>query len=48
MPTILTKPPNGIALSPYSVSPTCLLHTVGPNPTKYWVTFAPNAFAGIM
>ncbi len=33
---------------PYSVSPTCLLHTVGPKPMKYWVTLPPNLFAGIM
>ena len=33
---------------PYSVSPTCLLQTVGPKPMKYWVTFPPNFLAGIM
>jgi hypothetical protein len=35
-------------LTPYSVSPLRVLQTVGPNPMKYWVTFPPNAFAGIM
>jgi hypothetical protein len=35
-------------LTPYSVSPTFLLQTVGPNPMKYCVTFPPNALAGIM
>ncbi len=33
---------------PYSVSPRCVLHTVGPNPMKYWLTFPPNFLAGIM
>ncbi len=33
---------------PYSVSPRRVLHTVGPKPMKYWVTFPPNRFAGIM
>ncbi len=48
MPTILTYPPSGMALMPYSVSPRCLLQTVGPKPMKYCVTFPPNALAGIM
>ena len=45
MPTILTKPPNGIALMPYSVSPLRNDQSVGPNPAKYRVTFMPNALA---
>ena len=45
MPTILTKPPNGSALIPYSVSPRQVDHSVGPKPTKYLVTFMPNFFA---
>ena len=34
IPTILTNPPTGKALMPYSVSPRCVDHTVGPKPTK--------------
>src|SRR5207249_8374963 len=45
IPTIFTKPPSGIALSPYSVSPRRNDHRVGPNPAKYRVTFIPNALA---
>ena len=42
---ILTKPPNGSALIPYSVSPRQVDQIVGPKPTKYLVTFMPNFFA---
>ena len=42
---ILTKPPSGTALMPYSVSPFCLDHRVGPNPAKNWVAFMPNLLA---
>src|SRR5690606_26927677 len=45
IPTILTKPPTGSALIPYSVSPRRNDHRVGPNPTKYRVASMPNAFA---
>ena len=45
IPTILTKPPNGRALIPYSVSPRQVDQIVGPKPTKYLVTFMPNFFA---
>src|SRR6266851_809041 len=45
VPVILTNPPSGSALTPYSVSPRILDQSVGPNPTKYWVTFIPKAFA---
>ena len=38
---ILTKPPAGIALTPYSVSPFVRDHNVGPNPTKNFVAFMP-------
>ena len=48
MPTIRMKPPIGIALTPYSVSPRLVDQTVLPKPTKYWVTFTPNFFAGHM
>ena len=41
MPTILTKPPAGIALKPYSVSPRCRDQIVGPKPTKNCVAFMP-------
>ena len=34
MPTILTKPPSGSALIPYSVSPRQVDQIVGPKPTK--------------
>ena len=34
IPTILTKPPAGIALTPYSVSPFWRDQMVRPNPTK--------------
>ena len=34
MPTILTKPPRGSALIPYSVSPRQVDQIVGPKPTK--------------
>src|SRR4029077_7084193 len=37
---------SGTAFSPYSVSPLRRDHTVGPNPTMYWVTLTPNFFAG--
>jgi hypothetical protein len=45
IPTIFTKPPSGIALSPYSVSPRRNENRVGPKPAKYRVTFMPNALA---
>jgi hypothetical protein len=45
MPTIFTKPPAGMALTPYSVSPLRRDQTVWPNPTKNWVTFIPNFLA---
>ena len=45
IPMILTKPPNGRALIPYSVSPRQVDHRVGPKPTKNLVTFMPNFFA---
>ena len=41
MPTILTKPPAGMALMPYSVSPRVRENTVGPKPTKNCVAFIP-------
>ncbi len=34
IPTILTNPPTGRALMPYSVSPRQVDHSVGPNPMK--------------
>ena len=40
-----TKPPSGMPLRPYSVSPRLNDHRVGPKPTKYWVTFMPKALA---
>ena len=45
MPTIFTKPPAGIALTPYSVSPFRRDQSVGPKPTKNWVAFMPNFLA---
>src|SRR5262249_12582582 len=45
MPTIFTKPPAGIALTPYSVSPLLRDQIVRPNPTKNWVAFIPNSLA---
>ena len=45
IPTILTKPPAGIALTPYSVSPFWRDQMVRPNPTKNWVAFMPNSLA---
>ena len=45
MPTILTKPPTGKALTPYSVSPFRRDQSVWPNPTKNWVAFMPNFLA---
>ena len=42
---ILTKPPNGRALIPYSVSPRQVDQMVGPKPTKNLVTFMPNFLA---
>ena len=45
MPVILTNPPNGRTLIPYSVSPRRVDHSVVPKPTKYWVTFMPNFLA---
>ena len=33
-------------MTPYSVSPICLLHTVGPKPMNHWGTLQPNFFAG--
>jgi hypothetical protein len=38
MPPSVTKPPSGIALMPYSVSPRLREKTVGPKPTKYFGT----------
>src|SRR5512138_1734311 len=48
IPTILQKPPSGIALRPYSVSPRRHEKIVGPKPTKYFVTFMPKRLAVIM
>jgi hypothetical protein len=45
IPTILTKPPAGIALTPYSVSPRRKDHNVGPKPAKYCVAFMPKRLA---
>src|ERR1700733_4212758 len=45
MPTILQKPPSRIGLTPYSVSPRRIDHSVGPKPRKYLVTFMPNFLA---
>src|SRR5215207_3087116 len=45
IPTIFTKPPAGIALRPYSVSPRRKEKTVGPKPAKYWVAFIPKPLA---
>src|SRR3989440_6105324 len=45
IPTIFTKPPSGMALRPYSVSPRWKDHRVGPKPAKYRVTFIPNRLA---
>src|SRR5262249_37308573 len=45
VPTICTKPPAGIALTPYSVSPLLRDQIVRPNPTKNWVAFIPNSLA---
>ncbi len=45
IPTILTKPPSGSALTPYSVSPRQVDQTVGPKPMKYRVHFMPNRLA---
>ena len=41
IPTILTNPPAGMALTPYSVSPRRRDQTVGPKPTKNCVAFMP-------
>ncbi len=41
IPTILTKPPAGMALMPYSVSPRRREYSVGPKPTKNCVAFMP-------
>ncbi len=45
MPIIRMYPPSGIALKPYSVSPTCLDQTVLPNPIMYWVVRTLNSLA---
>src|SRR5689334_6052560 len=45
IPMILTKPPTGSALMPYSVSPRLVDQMVGPKPTKYLVHFMPNFLA---
>ena len=45
MPVILTKPPSGSALTPYSVSPRLVDQSVVPKPTKNWVAFMPKALA---
>ena len=45
IPMILTKPPSGSALMPYSVSPRWVDQIVGPKPMKYWVHFMPNRLA---
>ena len=45
IPTILTNPPSGMALMPYSVSPRRNDHRVGPKPTKYRVAFILNNLA---
>ena len=42
---ILTKPPTGSALTPYSVSPRRVDQIVEPKPTKNWVAFMPKALA---
>ena len=47
MPIIAMYPPSGIALTPYSVSPICLLHTVGPKPMNHCGTLHPNFLAGM-
>ncbi len=41
IPSILTNPPAGNALIPYSVSPRVRDHSVGPNPTKNFDAFIP-------
>ncbi len=41
IPTIFTKPPAGMALTPYSVSPRWRDQIVGPKPQKNWVAFMP-------
>ena len=48
MPIIRMNPPSGNILTPYSVSPRFVDQIVLPKPTKYWVTFTPNFFAGTM
>ncbi len=45
MPSIFTKPPAGMALTPYSVSPRRVDHRVGPKPTKKRDAFMPNDLA---
>ena len=45
MPTIFTKAPAGIALTPYSTPRRRNENSVGPKPMKNRVTFMPNARA---
>jgi len=45
IPVILTNPPSGSALMPYSVSPRRIDHSVDPKPTKNCVAFMPKALA---
>ena len=45
IPMILTKPPAGKALTPYSVSPRRNDQIVGPKPAKYCVAFMPKRLA---
>ena len=48
MPVILTKPPTGMALTPYSIPPRRTDHRVGPNPAKNRVTRMPSSLAAVM
>jgi hypothetical protein len=41
MPMIFTKPPSGMARTPYSTPLRCVLHTRGPKPRKNCVAFMP-------
>src|SRR4051812_12804273 len=45
MPIMRMYPPSGIHFTPYSVSPRCRDHMVGPKPTMYCGTRTPNSFA---
>ncbi len=46
MPIMDTKPPSGMALKPYSVSPFLRDQSVGPKPIMYLVTRTLNSLAG--